>query len=78
MLYLLLLALCLAAAAATAPLALHQLVEVAVGGDVTITLKGYDLDNDSVRASFAQRKEEAEWKGRKLANDEWIVRGGRQ
>jgi hypothetical protein len=50
-----LLALLAAAAQSAAPLALHQLVEVAIGGDVTITLKGYDLDNDSVRAEERKR-----------------------
>lgn len=36
---------------ATPPLALHQVVEVEHGGEVVISLRGHDIDGDTVSAS---------------------------
>jgi hypothetical protein len=36
---------------ATPPLALHQLIEVEQGGEVVITLRGHDVDGDTVSAA---------------------------
>lgn len=36
-----------------APLALHQVVSVAVGGEVVIRLMGYDLDGDDLVATIS-------------------------
>ena len=36
-----------------APLALHQVVSVAAGGEVVIRLMGYDLDGDDLVATIS-------------------------